>query len=1068
MDVNLFCLQKIMDPDDVRALTDYLTKGVYPLGLNRDDKRSLRQKATSFLIHEGRLYHRGKEGRKQLVICSADEKQQIINMMHTDPGSRGGHNGMNMTIRKIGEQFWWRRLVEDVRTFCKNCAVCGQATSAKQRSALPTEWPEDLISVHEPVLASAPMVDMQYAPYAGDLLRMLRALFQQKICCDVVVSAGRFQLHAHKVVLIASSGYFKSMLLDKDLPFNDVITLSNVPGPCLELLVSYLYSGFLRLNRENVQQMLEAAVSLDISSAVELCQKFLHQECEDSQHPVAAVAGLVATSEMKRTDEKTGLIENCEDLAELELFIETEKLMPIKEEKEESSSSAVSERRIRVKNEDVDLNGHDLLRNLESELNTSCILPYSGRHRQKDPSVAMETDERPQKRSRGRPRKLSDVVRQKSERHYATRSSTGAVVAKRESDGYVKTFASSRLSNSSRSKTAPEVPENSRCANNSAEFSVVVETRNAKTERFRCSVCSVRFLLHASLKLHYTQVHCFITSQEAIYWLSRHSVAKAIGYQFSRVSTARAADNRVDSPDASKYRCQICRSRFRLKSEASLHVSRNHSTSYTCRVARCLRNFNCHVRLLRHQRLLHHHLSSGSMEQIGAAKPADASTPGGFSSGSLATESAFCISNKCGWCGQVFPSRMQLREHRQTVHRRPKLPELVGKKRRVQRDWNCREKGCGQLFKTKDKLKAHMSEAHPSVTFSCPDCRFKTQVEQILLRHLIRRHRERHMCQLCGKAYHKPFLLRVHLFNRHKLSDPQLKLYRCQHEGCDYACPSKNGLNLHILKHTSGNPFVCSQCSKTFKRAVGLEKHVSKIHLGIRPYICDKCGVSYGDESELKNHMSRHAENKPYSCTHCDYSTFQKGSLKSHLFCRHQVLMDHEMSVLKCDQCNFTTDKKCRFHDHVKMHHNIRDIPCAVCGKMFVTKKTLRQHVIKVHHQKQVACAYCPYAASTRSKLNEHLRQHHSCQETSVVLIEPYQHPLPPLQAEPQQVQLQSPSSSCVNGLVSVSEYQTLMPLENAPQFTLPTDASFMVGIPMSLDANTYCFQTIDRDHAVL
>lgn len=405
--------------------------------------------------------------------------------------------------------------------------------------------------------------------------------------------------------------------------------------------------------------------------------------------------------------------------------------MPIKEEREESSG--FPERRIRVKNEDIDLNGHDLLRNFESELNTSSILPYSGKNRQKDSSVTMVTDERHQKKLRGRPRKPSEVVQQTSERHYATRSSTGAVVAKRESDDFVKTFASSRLSNSSRSKTVLEVPEKGRCEKNSAEFSVVLERQSAKTERFRCNICSVKFLLHASLKLHYAQVHCFITRQEVIYWLSRHLVAKAISYQFPRISTTRA-DNCVDNSDTSKYRCQICRSHFRLKSEASVHHLRNHSTSYTCRVARCLRSFNSHVRLLRHQHL--HHLMSGS-EQISAAKkPADATTSDRFSSVSFAIEGVFSISNKCGWCGQVFPSRMQLREHRQTVHRKPKLPDVVGKKRRVQRDWNCREKSCGQLFKTKDKLKFHMSEAHPSVTFSCPDCRFKTQVEQILLRYI--------------------------------------------------------------------------------------------------------------------------------------------------------------------------------------------------------------------------------------------------------------------------------------------------------------------------------------------
>lgn|SRR6218665_2348055 len=85
-------------------------------------------------------------------------------------------------------------------------------------------------SFAEPVYISAPVIeytDMTSSSYATDLLRMLSSLYEEKICCDVVLSAGRFQTQAHKVVLIASSGFFKSLLLDKDLPFNDVITLSS-------------------------------------------------------------------------------------------------------------------------------------------------------------------------------------------------------------------------------------------------------------------------------------------------------------------------------------------------------------------------------------------------------------------------------------------------------------------------------------------------------------------------------------------------------------------------------------------------------------------------------------------------------------------------------------------------------------------------------------------------------------------------------------------------------------------------------------------------------------------------
>jgi len=65
--------------------------------------------------------------------------------------------------------------------------------------------------------------------------------------------------------------------------------------------------------------------------------------------------------------------------------------------------------------------------------------------------------------------------------------------------------------------------------------------------------------------------------------------------------------------------------------------------------------------------------------------------------------------------------------------------------------------------------------------------------------------------------------------------------------------------------------------------------------------------------------------------------------------------MDSEMPVLKCDYCNFVTEKRSRYDDHIKMHRNIRDLPCVQCGKLFVTKKTLRQHIIKVHRRAATA-----------------------------------------------------------------------------------------------------------------
>jgi len=87
-----------------------------------------------------RLYHRGKQGKRQLVIYNNAEKQEILKNAHcnvSQPGSGrpstvGGvpHNGINTTLRNISECYWWRRLVEDVRSYCKSCPDCFHVPSA--------------------------------------------------------------------------------------------------------------------------------------------------------------------------------------------------------------------------------------------------------------------------------------------------------------------------------------------------------------------------------------------------------------------------------------------------------------------------------------------------------------------------------------------------------------------------------------------------------------------------------------------------------------------------------------------------------------------------------------------------------------------------------------------------------------------------------------------------------------------------------------------------------------------------------------------------------------------------
>ena len=77
--------------------------------------------------------------------------------------------------------------------------------------------------------------------YADGLLLSLSELRSHDQFCDVTLTSedGTFQTRVHKVVLVAASGYLKSLLLDPDLIVHDYIT---VPSMCTHLFCLFTSS----------------------------------------------------------------------------------------------------------------------------------------------------------------------------------------------------------------------------------------------------------------------------------------------------------------------------------------------------------------------------------------------------------------------------------------------------------------------------------------------------------------------------------------------------------------------------------------------------------------------------------------------------------------------------------------------------------------------------------------------------------------------------------------------------------------------------------------------------------
>ena len=73
----------------------------------------------------------------------------------------------------------------------------------------------------------------------------------------------------------------------------------------------------------------------------------------------------------------------------------------------------------------------------------------------------------------------------------------------------------------------------------------------------------------------------------------------------------------------------------------------------------------------------------------------------------------------------------------------------------------------------------------------------------------------------------------------------------------------------HVNTHISiTKTLACEKCQRMFDNKNSLKRHISLLHLDVKPYSCEICQKSYTFEHALKSHKDLH-KGQVFPCTQC-------------------------------------------------------------------------------------------------------------------------------------------------------------------------------------------------------
>ena len=134
----------------------------------------------------------------------------------------------------------------------------------------------------------------------------------------------------------------------------------------------------------------------------------------------------------------------------------------------------------------------------------------------------------------------------------------------------------------------------------------------------------------------------------------------------------------------------------------------------------------------------------------------------------------------------------------------------------------------------------------------------------------------------------KPILLDIKIKMLHRnLFFEQEEVISMKHcEYCNKCFMTTSELKNHLLYHLKERKHYCTLCSSKFLEKRHLDRHLRRIHSGIKNYICNVCGKGFFERYELNYHWKTSSSccNSPVNCSNNNNSNVIISGLEQNVY----------------------------------------------------------------------------------------------------------------------------------------------------------------------------------------